>query len=43
MLSTNINNSTLFHPAIRRLVGRTSGLPTDRGKADVAGEKKKGN
>jgi len=35
--------ATEVNTAIRRQVGRTSGLPTDRGKADVAGEKKKGN
>ena len=42
-LNKSTGKATEVNIAIRRLVGRTSGLPTDRGKADVAGEKKKGN
>ena len=40
-LNKSAGNMAEVTTVIRRLVGRTSGLPTDRGKADVDGEKKR--
>ena len=40
-LNKSAGEATEVNIAIRRLVGRTSGLPTDKGETDVTGEKKR--